>query len=635
MNTTRIPSFVYNLLLLLLILFSFYNFAEINFPLLNSDMSVTILMAQNFNLPGDLYFWGQDRGGSLIPLLANILVEAYKFPPALAVSLIHYIIMVAGFFAMASFFRNRNLKLILALIWFFPSWHFLDQVFPLFGIQMCLLALSLYFLKLMQRAVNRYRRLAWLSLACLSFIISIWVSDLAVVSLFIVAMIVLWKYNPELRKKGYFFLFKDRKTLIQTVLVIAWFLFGTAFILYAKHKAARTDGYNTHYLNHPGEIVATIKIICYSIWRVLIFTSENFMESIYAWAIIAGIPLVISLSNTRSHFLKFCSSHKWLVFFTLNGIAIFILLVLSHWVYLNGTNRRYFTLVYMSLWIAMLLYVEATGSRNRQLRMIILFIVVLTGSVSSFNKFFFPQQLPSRITAFNDFRKLGEFGLISDYWDAYLIAAVDPKHIVATPHDKDNVRNHYLPEQVFKMPKLYLARDGWMNSFPDTINQFGHILIRKGSEFKVATIALCQYERYYWKRTFTCEEMQHQGTVNADPQAGSGKSVVIRNDFDRKKHFIYGPFLSLQKGTILVQYSLKSEPDLDTRNIAVLEISVEYGKKVIASKAIRSCDFLRHGVYQLFDLKTTIDKDYKGVEFRILYYGGPELSFDRVELTGM
>jgi len=74
MNTTRIHSFVYYLLLFLLIFFSFYNFAEIYFPLLNSDMAITILMAQNLNLPGDLYFWGQDRAGSLIPLLANILV---------------------------------------------------------------------------------------------------------------------------------------------------------------------------------------------------------------------------------------------------------------------------------------------------------------------------------------------------------------------------------------------------------------------------------------------------------------------------------------------------------------------------------------------------------------------------------
>jgi hypothetical protein len=283
----------------------------------------------------------------------------------------------------------------------------------------------------------------------------------------------------------------------------------------------------------------------------------------------------------------------------------------------------------------MLLYVEATGSHNRQLRMIILFLVVLFGSISSFNKFFFPKQLPSQLTLREDFKKLGDCGMISEYGISYLTACVNPKHIVATPNDKNNVRNYYYAESVFKMPKLYLVRDGWMNSFPDTITQFGHILSRKGSEFRIGTLALCQYERVYYKRTFSGEEMQHQGKIVTDPAARFGKSVVISNTYDRKKHFIYGPFLSLRQGTILVQYSLKSEPDLNTRNLAVLEISVEYGKKVVASQAIRSCDFQRRDVYQLFDLKTTLDKDYKGVEFRIMFLGGSDLYFDHVELTGM
>ena len=448
MNTNRIPSFFYYLLLFLFIIFSFYNFAEIYFPLLNSDMAVNVLMAQSLNLPGDLYFWGQDRAGSLIPLLANIFVEAYKFPPVLAVSLIHYLILIAGFFALASFFRNRNLRLILALIWFFPAWHFLDQVTGIFGIQMSVIVIGLYFLKTKQVAVSKYLKLVWLSLACLSFIISIWVSDLALVSLVIIAFIVTWKYQPMLKKKRLLFLVKERNTLFQTLMVLFFFILGTLFILFAKHKAIRVEAYHIHHLNHPGEIVASVKIIFYSIWKVFIFSSENFIESIYAWAVLAGIPLVISLSNTRNHFLNFCSSHKWLIFFVLNGIVLFVFLILSHWVYLNGTGRGYFTLVFISLWIAMLLYVEATGSHNRQLRMIILLTVVLIGSISSFNKFFFPKS-SSQLTQREDFKKLGDCGLIAEYGNSYLTACVDPKHIVATPHDKDHVRNYYYAESVF------------------------------------------------------------------------------------------------------------------------------------------------------------------------------------------
>jgi hypothetical protein len=598
-------------------------------------MAVNVLMGQSLNLPGDFYFWGQDRAGSLIPLLSNFLIEAYKFPPVLAVSVIHYLILIAGFFALASFFRNRNLKLILALIWFFPSWYFLDHVVLLYGIQMSMIVIAIYFLRIMKTTMNRYVKLVWLFLACLSFLIAIWVSDMALLSLLIIALIAVWKYFPELRKKPVLSFLRDRNKLWQLLVITAWIIVGTAFILYAKHKATRVEAYHTHHLNSPYEILASLKIVLTSLWRILIFSSENLIESIYVWAIIAGLPIILLLSNTRSHFVKFCSFHKWFVFFALNGILTFFLLIFSHWVFLNGTGRSYFSIVYISLWVAILLYIEWTGSRNRQLRMIILFIVVIIGSISSVNKFYFPEQMPSRITKMSDLRKLGDFGLISNYRVSYVSACVDPKHIVATPHDKDNVRNYYYAESVFKMPKLYLVRDEWMKSFPDTLTEFGHIIIRRGAEFNVGDLHLCQYERAYYKRTFSGEEMQHQGKIVTDPDSRFGKVVVTTSDFDRKKHFIYGPFLSLKQGTILVQFSLKSEPDLDTRNLAILEISVEYGKKVLATQAIRSCDFQRRDAYQVFDLKTTLDKDYNGVEFRVMYIGGHELYFDHVDLTGM
>ena len=198
-------------------------------------------------------------------------------------------------------------------------------------------------------------------------------------------------YLPERRKKPVFSFLKDRKTVWQAVVVTVWFILGCTFIVYAKHKATHIEAYHTHHLNHPFEILASLNILFYSIWKILIFSSENFMESIYTWAIIAGLPIILVLSNTRSHFVKFCSSHKLMIFFALNGILTFFLLIISHWVFLNGTARRYFTIVYISLWVATLLYIEWTGSRNRQLRMIILLIVVLLGSISSINKFFLPE----------------------------------------------------------------------------------------------------------------------------------------------------------------------------------------------------------------------------------------------------
>ena len=633
--STRIPPFVYYLLLCLIIFFSFYNFSEMNFPLLTSDMAVNVLMAQGVEIPGDLYFWGQDHGGSLVPLLANILCEAYKFPPIMAVSVIHYLILMAGFFALSTLFRSQNIKLILALVWFFPSWHFLDHVLLIYGIQMSLIALALCLLKIMQSTVNRNIQLVWLGLACLTLIVAVWVSDLVLVSLVLMALIVVWKYRPMLRKRRIRFMLTDRTTLYQVLLVACFFLIGSAFILYAKHKSTQVELYHTHHFNSPGELFASIRIILYGFYRVCIFASENFVESIYLWLMVAGIPIIVLLSNTRNRFTRFCSRNRWLVFFALNGIMTFVILLFSHWVYLNGTNRSYFSVVFISLWIAFLFYIEATGSKNRQLRMILLTVLVLLGSISSFSNFFFPKCQPSRVSQLTGYSRLGDAGLIADYQHAYLTACINPKHIKATPHEKDKVRNFSMVEAVFSMPKLYFIKDSWLDSFPDTTMQFGHILLRKGNAFRCSNTTLCEYERMLFTRSFTCEEMQHQGTISADPAARSGKSVVIGPNYDRKKHFIYGPFLSLKHGTILIQFNLRSEPDYNTRTIAFLEISANYGKEILATMPIRSCDFHRQEAFQIFSLKTKLDKDYEGVEFRIRYEGGPDLYFDRVELTGM
>ena len=145
-------------------------------------MAVNILMTPGFTIPGDLYSWGKDYGGSLIPMLAQVLCSTYHFPPVLAVSVVHYFILIAGFSALSTLFKDHYLKLALAFIWFLPSWHQVGQVTSLFGIQMSMLAISVYSTNMISSALSLKVRLLWISLACLSFITAVWVSDLAVIS---------------------------------------------------------------------------------------------------------------------------------------------------------------------------------------------------------------------------------------------------------------------------------------------------------------------------------------------------------------------------------------------------------------------------------------------------------------------
>lgn len=73
----------------------------------------------------------------------------------------------------------------------------------------------------------------------------------------------------------------------------------------------------------------------------------------------------------------------------------------------------------------------------------------------------------------DEFRSLGKIGIISNYGNSYITFCANPGSIIATPHDKTwVVRNKSFVDEVFKNKHIYVFRDMWMDSFPDTLVQF-------------------------------------------------------------------------------------------------------------------------------------------------------------------
>lgn len=120
-------------------------------------------------------------------------------------------------------------------------------------------------------------------------------------------------------------------------------------------------------------------------------------------------------------------------------------------------------------------------------------ITVVTGSLSGSFRFYYPEIKPSRIRVLSALTSMGNIGIIAEYWNAYMTASPDPAHIKATPHDKDYVRNRELVAVVFKQPRIYLIRDGWLEAFPDTIIQFGRVLKRQGRTIHIADAWMNRY----------------------------------------------------------------------------------------------------------------------------------------------
>lgn len=126
---------------------SFRIFSSYYYPLLNSDDAISILMIEGFSLKKDLFCWGQDRGGSLVPLLANLLSYILPLGSIWLESIVRHLILLLGYFSFASFLPKIYQRLLFALIWFLPPIYFIGLVRYPMGIQYAILGMALLMIR--------------------------------------------------------------------------------------------------------------------------------------------------------------------------------------------------------------------------------------------------------------------------------------------------------------------------------------------------------------------------------------------------------------------------------------------------------------------------------------------------------
>jgi hypothetical protein len=109
-----------------IVVVSFFLYSSRFYPLLNSDDALNILMTYYYDLPNDFYCWGQDRGGTFIPLISQIFHKTFGFSAVLSVSFSNYFVLLIGYLGFSSLFKSKKTKLLFALVWFFPPIRFID-----------------------------------------------------------------------------------------------------------------------------------------------------------------------------------------------------------------------------------------------------------------------------------------------------------------------------------------------------------------------------------------------------------------------------------------------------------------------------------------------------------------------------
>ncbi|MCB0397368.1 MAG: hypothetical protein KDD36_11970 [Flavobacteriales bacterium] len=473
--------------IVLLFVVSFRMYSALYYPLLNSDNAVTILMIHYFQWPDDLYFWLQDRMGSLIPLLGQPLHHGLGVSALATESVVHYGILLAGYLAFASFLQKPASKLILAVVWFFPPLRMIDHIQFSFGIHYSLLAISCYLFRGIDLSHPKMKdHLRWLG-TILVFILAVWVSDMALITIGVFVAV-----------HGYFMLRREdwRAQVLKGAAI--WYLFagiilGYFLITFAKSTAPQQLAYGT--FSGPSQIVQTVRIFLESMVDLLCFQANEPLTSLYVW-LVAALLFIGVIFRKQIHIRE--ESKPWLIFFFLEASVMLLLILSSEWTFLNGVPRRYFTCTYVSLSMAVLILLDQTSTSGKAMNAWMngaVLLVALIGGVSAPYNIgqIWPGTLKPRVAYSREFETLDESGIIADYWNSYIISCVNPDKMVATPHDQAIVRNADLVDEVFKRENIYVVRDMWMESLPDTLIQFSRTLVKEGKAFKLGGCDVAKY----------------------------------------------------------------------------------------------------------------------------------------------
>ena len=538
-----------------------------------------------------------------------------------SVSISNYLILTLGYIGFSSLFQNKYTKLIFAIVWFFPPIKFIDiNRFPL-GMEYSLIGFSIYLINKIdfnkRKAVLNHILILGITLI---LSISIWVSDLAIITIVILGVTLFsFQYFNSIK-------FKLNKTVLGYIFV--GIVGNYLFIRYAKSLATGiTKDYAT--FNNLDTLFKGINILKTELFRIFLFQNKEFLLSIYAWLVLF-FTLFCILTIYKKYVILTFYYKKWVTFFLIDFLVILGVIFISKWVYLNGMGHWYFVPSYISFSMLLLLIFDNLKfnlQKNIIVKSVLIFIV-LVGAFSTIHylKYIRPKTLRSKIDVKSEFLQLGEIGIIGEYWNSYISACPDPSKIKATAHDKTGVRNQKLVDEVFAQPKIYVIKDMWMKSFPDTLNQFGYVLVKRDSSFNLGDCIVSRYIKIKRNETIPFKSLKFKNGVTTITNG-----IEIQKDKSNLKnnYVISGPDFHVGIGDFIIKYKLKIKNIQDAQPIAMFDVVADYGKTILAKKTLSAAKFDSIGY---FELSFCTEKRYTNIEFRTYYYGNSDLIIKGIQL---
>jgi len=302
----------------------------------------------------------------------------------------------------------------------------------------------------------------------------------------------------------------------------------------------------------------------------------------------------------------------------------------------NGMGRWYFVATYISLSMSIILALDniELSYKTKLLRWSILSLALI-GAISPIYtmKYEKPKSLKPMVNIVGEFKQLGEIGVIAEYWNSYITSCPDPELIKATPNDQSDVRNQEIVDMVFERENIYVIKDMWMKAFPDTLEQFGYVLLKEGNQFRLGGCDVCKYDKIKLHKVFPLQKLKYSDSQVASDSIGGKKTLFVSADCDscKERFIIYGPYIPIGIGEFTVSFYIKANNFKNNNPIALLNVMADWGKTKLAEIIIDKNDFPIND-YSYIDINFKTSKRYNNIEFRMYYYGNANLYFDHIIL---
>lgn len=613
--------------------FSFTQFAPVYFNRYTSDNAIHVLMASRFDFPTDLYYWGQDRLGSILPMLASIPVKLFGFSPIWCVSIVQFLLLFFGFFFFSTFLKNYFLKILFCLFWFFPlqpfDWHM--QIGQPYSGQFFFLGLSVYLIGIRATTQTQQIKNKILFLASgLSFMLSVWVSDLSTFTLPFFLFYVFSLFCASETESGKIKIVFDKHGFVRGFIpLMAGMLLGYLFIKLAKANA-------THYVKEYDILFSSVSHIQEGfsgvfnlIGKSFSFQVRNVLISIQT--VLVGIIVILFLFSSINGNQNGNQKFGFRLFLIGSVVFTFIMVVASYWVELNHYDSRYFSFTYILFFV--FIFVCADGMIRNNLAVvssIILALAVVVGCLNSIIGCNVNYTDTKNLSAkeINDIsKKLGKCSLIGDYWSSYNLASVRPDLIKASTWDYYATRDTAIIASLMSERNIYLVGNNWLDTFPDFRNDFGYFLVKAGDPFSIDQLNLCRYK--------VVQEVSllpdKAGRRNMHLTGSADSYALIKDDSTRVNDFIvFGPWLNLKTGKFNLNFDLACVGNNSINDSLTIDLTHDFGKSFYARELIVIRPRTTLSKKQTYEFTT--DSLRRNFELRIYFKGKSNITIGNLKL---